>query len=84
MLNKFITHVKRFLKTLALLTVSLFLVASGVDAALDHLSHSVTQSSFTEYNECDRVILAYNGDLSAYKACTKPGPAAAPILLHRS
>jgi hypothetical protein len=71
--------VKRFLKTLVLLTVSLFLVVSGVDAALDHISHSVTQSSLTVYNEQGSIVLAYNGDLSACKAGAKPAG-----FLHRS
>ena len=75
---------KRFLKTLALLIISLFLVVSGVDAALDHLSRSVTQNSFTVYSEEGAVVLAYNGDLSACKACVKPGPVAAPSFLHRT
>jgi hypothetical protein len=74
--------VKRFLKTFVFLIVSLFLVVSGVDAALDHLSHSVTQNSFTAYSAQGRVILAYNGDLSACKAYAKP--VAAPGFLHRT
>jgi hypothetical protein len=78
------TNVKRFLKTLALLIVSLFLVVSGVDAALDHLSHSVTQNSFTVYNEQGTAVLAYDGDLSACKACVKLGPVAATNFLHRT
>ena len=75
---------KRFLKTLALLIVSLFLVVSGVDAALDHLSHSVTQSSFTVYDEQGTAILAYDGDLNACKAYAKPGQITAPGFLHRT
>jgi hypothetical protein len=83
-INKVTTNVKRFLKTFVLLMVSLFLVVSGVDAALDHLSHSVTQNSFTVYNEQGSVVLAYDGDLSACKAYAKPGPVAAPGFLHRT
>jgi hypothetical protein len=75
---------KRFLKTFALLIVSLFLVVSGVDAALDHLSHSVTQNSFTVYNEQGTAVLAYDGDLSVFKAYAKPGPVAVPSFLHRT
>jgi hypothetical protein len=73
---------KRFLKTLVLLIVSLFLVVSGVDKALDRLSHSVTQSSFTVYNGQGSVVLAYDGDLSVCKAYAKP--VAAPGFLHRT
>jgi len=76
--------VKRFLTTFVLLIISLFLVASGVDAALDHLSHSVTQNSFTVYNEQGNVVLAYNGDLSACKAYARPGQVASPGFLHRT
>lgn len=75
---------KRFLTTFVLLIISLFLVASGVDAALDHLSHSVTQNSFTVYNEQGNVVLAYNGDLSACKAYARPGQVASPGFLHRT
>ena len=73
---------KQFLRIFTLLIVSLFLAVSGIDAALDHLSRSVTQSSLTGYNEQGNAILAYNGDLNAGKAAyAKPGPAS---LLHRS
>jgi len=75
---------KRFLKTLVLLVVSLFLVVSGVDTALGRLSHSATQNSFTEYNEQGHVVLAYSGDLSACKAYAKPYPVAVPSFLHRT
>jgi hypothetical protein len=76
--------VKRFIKTFALLIVSLFLVVSGVDAALDRLSHSVTENSFTVYNDQGRVVLAYDGDLSESKAYAKPGSVAVPGFLHRT
>jgi hypothetical protein len=76
--------VKRFLKTFAFLMVSLFLVASGVDAALDHLTHAVTQSSFTAYNEQGSAVLAYDGDLSACKAYGKAGAFVTPSFLHRT
>ncbi len=75
---------KRFLKTFAFLIVSLFLLVSGVDAALDHLSHSATQNSFTVYDEQGYVVLAYDGDLAACKACAKPGPLVVPSFLHRT
>ncbi len=75
---------KRFLKTSALLIVSLFIVVTGVDAALDHLSHSPSQSSFTVYSENGGVILAYDGDLSVCKAYAKPGPVVTPGFFHRT
>jgi len=76
--------VKRFLKTLALLIVSLFVLVSGVDAALDHISHSVTQSSFTVYNEQGGVLYAYEGNLSDCKVCLKPNLVPTPTFLHRT
>jgi hypothetical protein len=76
--------VKRFLKTSALLIVSLFIVVTGVDAALDHLSHSPSQSSFTIYSEDGGVILAYDGDLSVCRAYAKQGPVVPPGIFHRT
>lgn len=76
---------KQFLKTLVLLVVGLFLVVSGLNAGLNRLAHSVTQNSFTVYNEQGSVVLAYEGDLSGCKAyVTKPGPIAVPSFLHRT
>jgi len=64
--------------------VSLFLVVSGVDAALDHITHSLAQSSFTVYSDQGGVVLAYDGDLGACKAFSKTGPAVVPNFLHRT
>ena len=64
---------KRFLKTFSLLIFSLFLVVSGVNAALDHLSRSVAQNSFTVYDEQGSVVLAYDGDLNACKVLCQAG-----------
>ncbi len=75
---------KRFLETTALLIASLFLVVAGVDAALDHLSHSSSQNSFTIYSENGGVLLVYDGDLAGCKVCAKPGPVVAPGFLHRT
>jgi hypothetical protein len=75
---------KRFLKTLVLLVASLFLIGSGVNAALDRLTHSAKQNSFTVYNQHGNLVFAYNGDLNACRVCVKPGPTTAPIFLHRS
>jgi hypothetical protein len=76
--------VKRFLKTSALLIASLFVVVSGFDAALDHIAHCPSQSSFTVYNEQGGVLFAFDGDLSVCKAYAKPGPAVTPSFLHRT
>jgi hypothetical protein len=60
--------VNRFIKIFTLLIISLFVVVSGVDAALDHLSRSPVQSMFTVYNQQGSIVLAYNGDLSGCKS----------------
>ena len=75
---------KRFLKTAALLIVSLFLIVSGVSSALDRLSRSDSQNEYTLYDERGEVVIAYTGDLSLCKACLKPESVAAPSLFHRS
>jgi hypothetical protein len=63
---------------------SLFLVASGFDAALDRLAQSPTQSSLTVYSERGEVLLAYYGNLAACKVESKPGPAITPNFSHRT
>ncbi len=75
---------KRFLKIFALLIVSLSMLVSGVDAALDHLSHAASQNSLTLYNEKGGVVAAYTGDLSLCKVCVKPGLVAERAFLHRT
>ena len=75
---------KRFLKTFVLLIISLFVLVSGVDAALDHLSHVPTQSTFIVYNEKGVAVLAYSGDVTNGKSCIKPSAVIAPGLTHRS
>ena len=74
----------RFLKVLALLVVSLFVLVSGVDVTLDHMSHAATQSAFTCYNQKGQVILAYNGDLALSAAYAKPQPVAPAAMLRRA
>jgi len=69
--------VKRFLKVLTFLIVSLFLVVSGVDATLDHMTHSTSQNGFTYYGPKGEVIFAYEGN---FKAATK----LPHIFLHRT
>ncbi len=75
---------KRLFKTAVLLVISLFLVASGVDAALDQLAHSPTQNSLTQYSDQGDIIVSYDGDLSGCKAFGKPSPSVVSGFLHRS
>ena len=75
---------KRFLKTFVLLILSLFVLVSGVDATLDHLSHSVTQSSYTVYGKKGEILVAYSGDLSLCQSYAKPGTITALTFQRRS
>lgn len=62
---------KRFLKVAVLLVLSLFLVVSGVNTGLDHLSRSPALSNFTQYDEKGAVVLTYSGDLKKYRPYIK-------------
>jgi hypothetical protein len=90
--------VKRFLKVLVLLVVSLFMLMSGVDATLDHLTRSLSQSSYTLYDERGEILVSYTGDLalchvgirqyqptqSNYLRRTSGSAASSPAVLSRS
>ncbi|MEI9999514.1 MAG: hypothetical protein WDO13_10280 [Verrucomicrobiota bacterium] len=76
-------RLKRFLKTLVLLVISLFVLVSGVNAALDQVSHSAAQSSIVVYNEKGQMVLAYDGDLNG-KVLAKPLSSYLPRFLHRT
>jgi hypothetical protein len=76
---------KRFLITLGLLTVSLFALISGVNAALDRYAHSPAQNSFEVYDDQGRTLFAYSGDLNDCNVGVKPTSAfAVPRFLHRT
>lgn len=63
---------KRFIKIFVLLIVCLFVVVSGVDATLDHMSHSATQNSFVWYTDKGESVFVYHGDLALCQSYTKP------------
>ena len=71
---------KRFLKVLVILVTSLFLLASGLNATLDRLSHSASQNSFCLYNHQGDAVVTYNGDLRFSKIDLKPVPIAVPSI----
>ena len=75
---------KRFLKVLTLLVVALFALVSGVDVTLGHMSHAVTQSAFTCYNQKGQMVAAYDGNLALCQAYPKPLPAASLNALRRA
>jgi hypothetical protein len=73
---------KRFLKVLALLTVGVFAVVSGLDVTLDHISSTVTQSEFTCYNQKGQVIAEYHGAMALAQVSPLPQPVAPMNVLH--
>lgn len=75
---------KRSLQIFTFLLVALLLLVSGVNTALDHLTSSPAQNSFTWYNEKGEIIMAYNGDLNQCRAYVKPGRTALPRFFHRT
>lgn len=64
--------------------ISLVLLASGVNAALDRLSQSPAENSYTFYNEKGQVLLSYSGDLSLCPMCAKPSLVGTSSSLHRT
>ena len=75
---------KRSLKIFTLLIMSLFVVVSGVNSALDCLSRSVSQSNCTVYNEKGEAVATYTGDLRVSRPYVKPEPVGLIHLVHRS
>ena len=63
---------KRFLLTLSLLIVSLSALATGVNAALDHLTKSATQNSVVIYDDHGNALYAYNGNLANCTVTLRP------------
>jgi hypothetical protein len=76
-------RLKRFLTVLVILTLSVSVLASGTNAALDHYAHLPTQNSFVIYDDQGRTLFAYNGDLS--EVSLKPASSlGVPRFLHRT
>jgi hypothetical protein len=75
--------VKRFLKTLTLLVVTLLLLASGVDATLDHLGHLPADNSLTWYDTRGNPVLAYTGEAALVQKFPRPARLSAPMVFHR-
>jgi hypothetical protein len=73
----------RFLKTFALLIVSLFLLVTGVDATLDRLERARLQNTYTLYSDEGAMVIAYNGDMDYCPSSFKPGPIIPHRFLHR-
>jgi len=67
-----------------LLLAALFVVASGLDRALDHMTTSPAQSVFTVYDSQGTEVTTYDGQAALCRAFTKPALPQNPNLLHRS
>ena len=63
---------KRFLLILVLLTLSLFALVTGVNAALDHMSRSSIQNSVVIYDDHGTALYAYNGNLAKCNVTLRP------------
>ena len=64
--------------------ISLFLLVSGVDAGLDHISRSVTQSNYTLYNSKGAVVASYTGDLNLCRPNLRQTSITSFVIIHRS
>ena len=53
----------RFIKTLGLLVISLFLLGAGLDATLDRLADAPRGSQLSVYGRSGRVLAVYTGNL---------------------
>jgi hypothetical protein len=53
----------RFIKTLSLLIISLFLLGAGLNATLDRLADSPRGSQLSIYGRDGRVLAVYTGNL---------------------
>jgi hypothetical protein len=68
---------QRFILSLGLLILTLSALATGVNAALDHLSKSPAQNSVVIYDEHGTALYAYSGNLANCTVTLRPNPATA-------
>jgi hypothetical protein len=54
----------RFVKTLSLLVIGLFLLGAGIDATLDRLDHSPRGNELAIYSSDGRLLAVYTGSLA--------------------
>ncbi len=76
---------KRFLIAFVLLLVVLSALATGVNAALERVTKSPSQSSFVVYDDQGRALFAYQGNLKDCNVCVRPTVSfVGPRYLHRT
>ncbi len=70
----------RFIKTVSLLTISLFLLSASIDATLDKLETG--RSSLSVYSRTGHLVAVYHGNLSQLAAANQTLPTKLPVFLH--
>jgi len=76
--------VDRFIKTLGLLIIMLFLLASGIEATLDRLASSSHQNQVAIYGPTNAPLLLYTGDLDRFAEVSRVDPSRMPRFLCRT
>jgi hypothetical protein len=75
---------KRFLETLFLLSTALLLLASAVNATLDHMASSPVGNSFTGYDDKGQVVVSYQGPPALGQNFNGTVRVPSPVFLHRT
>jgi len=71
----------RFVKTVSLLTISLFLLSASIDATLDKLETG--HSTLSVYSGTGHLVAVYRGNLSQLAAVNRTLPTKMPVFLRR-
>ena len=72
----------RFVRTVSLLTIALFLLSASIDATLDRVEKAPARSELVVYTPTGHVAAAYRGNLSQLAAANEAIPTRLPLFLH--
>lgn len=75
---------KRFLQILALLTIALLLLASGVNATFDYLDRAPSENAFVCYDAKGHAVFAFTGMQALLQKFPRPARPATGSLFHRT
>ena len=75
---------KRFLQILALLTVALLLLASGVNATFDYLDRAPSENAFVCYNDKGETVFVFTGMQALLQKFPRPARPATGSVFHRT
>jgi hypothetical protein len=75
---------KRFLQILALLTVALLLLASGVNATFDYLDRAPSENAFVCYNDKGEAVFTFTGVQALIQKFPRSARPATGLLFHRT